>query len=308
VNSPIRYEYDAGVAEYRKIGFIPAVLLLGVLFGIGVAMPRTLQYFGVYAQPQQAQLSQSEKKPVELAQPAVIENKGTAGPEIVDGGLESLLSQWEAAHPDKDWSVAVQRLGEKPTSAYLNADEQMEGASLYKLFLLKGLNEKVKFSQWGKTYVSGRTVKSCVEAMIRYSDNPCAVAISKMIDWRQLDGRLQALGMSGTEFNSDTPVVTARDTALLLQLLNDGQFLESEAENLVLTSMYKQYYRKAIPAGVVGCETYNKTGDLNGHKHDAAIVKCGDLTYTVVIMSKGGTDAELAELSKSINAYLFSRR
>lgn len=310
MNSSIRYEYGTGViVQKRRFGVINWLLLLGALFGISMAAPRTLQKFGIYGQPVTVQRAADEVEQVNLALPVEVEATAVYDTAVVETGLQVLIEDWAKRNNGAEWSVAVQRLGNKPATASYNADKQMDPASLYKLYLLKSLNEKIPYSQWTKKYVAGRTVKDCVNAMITVSDNACAVAIGKLIGWSKVDTSLKTAGLGGSKMNSGSgPYATAADTVKLLALLNDGKWLESGAQDFVMNSMKTQKFRNGIPAGIVACDVYNKTGDLNGYKHDAAIIKCGELVYSMVVMSKGGSDKQVADLSRAVNNYLFSRR
>jgi hypothetical protein len=309
VKNPIRYELGTGVAAHRKFGIVRWTFALAILFGVGVAMPRTLQHYGVYS-PLPAKSSSTAVKPVSLKHFTQAELEVTNTTAVVETGLQSVIEQWTKRNSGQEWSVAVERLGDHPATASFNPNVEMAPASLYKLYLLQTLNEKIPFSQWGKKQVAGQSVRSCVDAMIRISDNACAIAIGDMVGLAQVDSRAHAMGLTNAKLNANgKPKVTASDTARLLGLLNDGRLIESDAQNFVLASMKSQKFRKGIPAGVKECDTYNKTGDLDGYRHDAAIVKCnGGVTYTVVIMSKGGSNEQIASLARSINNYLFSRR
>ena len=65
--------------------------------------------------------------------------------------------------------------------------------------------------------------------------------------------------------------------------------------------MKRNVYRQGIPAGASGTVA-DKVGFLNGLLHDAAIVYSPKGTYVLVILTNGSSWANIAELTKKIEA------
>ncbi|MBX4197484.1 class A beta-lactamase-related serine hydrolase [Candidatus Saccharibacteria bacterium] len=181
-------------------------------------------------------------------------------------------------------------------------------ASIYKLLLLPSLFDKAPLDTWGQLIPTGSgkmVLSDCVDKMIRLSDNNCGAAVGSWLNWNKVQKQLSAMGLSGTNLatREDKVHTTAGDVSRLL-----NQWYQSQsgipAGQFVLSSMQRQIYRKGIQAGSPGCTVYDKVGDLNGYRHDAAIVDCGDVSYSLVIMSKGGSYAQIADLATQINAIM----
>ena len=205
--------------------------------------------------------------------------------------------------PAATWSIAVYDLGAHQWIYRTNANDQMSSASLYKLYAAYGLSKKLPFSKWSTTMVGGQDLQTCVDQMIRQSDNTCGEIIGAYVGWKKIDVAIRSAGFTGTALNQGTgPVTTAEDTTRFMSDLYDGKLFDAETTEFIKTSLQKQLYRSAIPAGCSGCTTYNKTGNEKGVAHDSAIVVDGSRTYAVTIMSEGGNYAKIASVERAIQA------
>lgn len=223
-------------------------------------------------------------------------------------GLQTAVNDWIAKQSGADWSVVVQDLKDPKNIVLANENDTYFTASIYKLFLTIALAQKIPYTNWAtKTLNTTDGVKSyaeCVQLMISESNNPCGVAIGNELDWAKAGVAIRDQGFKSTSINSSSIQTTARDTSHFLVGLNAGLWFTKEAKDAILHDMGDQKYRDGIPAGCEGCTVLNKTGQLNGYAHDAAIVTDGDSQYAVVVFSKGGSFAQIADLSKTIHQYL----
>jgi beta-lactamase class A len=220
--------------------------------------------------------------------------------------LQDLLNSWTAAHPAQQWGISVQQLSGGQASAGYQADKQFYPASLYKLLLLQSLFNKATFSSWNQSISTGggkMTLSDCVDRMLRLSDNNCGTAVGKFVGWKTATTQLKAMGLAGTDLSLPDPKLhtTAGDVSSYL-----NQFYQTlagtQSGQFAGSSMARQIYRGGIQSGSPGCSVSDKVGDLNGYRHDAAIVSCGDISYILVIMSKGGSYAQIADLATQVNA------
>lgn len=303
----IRYEYGSGVEQHKQRRVLPLLAVGLFLFGVSTATPKVLQrIFGEPVTAPQLQTQAVQKPVLEAPKPAE-EQKETEA--IVDPGLQKVIENWAARNSGQSWGVSVERLGKDPIVARYQAHERFYPASLYKLLITQSLSEKLPAEQWGKSKVydhrGAHTYLECVDLMLRISDNACGEAIGNFLNWRNVDGRLSAIGLTNTKLNShDQRFTTAADMALFMRLLHDEPILSQQAQTNVMDALAVQKYRDGIPAGSPGCRVYNKIGDLDGYRHDVALVDCGDITYSLAILSKGGSYAQIADLARTISIFM----
>jgi len=220
----------------------------------------------------------------------------------------SAVQQWVKAHGGSQWGVVVQDLNDADNKVDVNADSQFDSASLYKLFLTIPLAQRLPFASWSTQHTlngqGDHTIAQCVQAMLAWSDNPCGMAIGSLIGWSNATRSAHANGFTNTSLSYSPIQTTASNVADYLVGLNGGKWFDAQTRDFILNSLAMQKFRAGIPTGCTGCTVFNKTGQLNGVTHDAAIVTRGKKHYVLVIMSKGGSYSQIAELTKLINATL----
>jgi len=221
---------------------------------------------------------------------------------IVD--LQPVLDQWVAEHPEQEWGIAVKSIEGASFNASVNADKQFESASIYKLFLLLPLFQQVPAEHQKNITVTvdgaPRSIATCVDLMLRISNNECGEAIGSYLSWKKADDAAKKNGYTHTALNDTNGLkTTAGDTTRFLENLN-GNMLTRTAKDTVMSSLKQQRWRQGIPAGCPGCTVANKTGDFNDVTHDAAIVEYSGGTYVLTIFSRNGTFPQIAELTGKI--------
>lgn len=229
-------------------------------------------------------------------------------PVLVSDVPESMLQQelqaWRNGK-NADAAFYVQSLDNGAVLADINASKQYQMASIYKLFLLQPLAKKVPAEAWGNTKITHRSYLECVHAMLAVSDNPCAEAIADKLNWTAAQKQIKAAGYKTTVINSTEKFhSTAADTALLLDRLYHGDGYDAKTRSIAFEALVKRKSGEAIRKACVDCTVYNKTGDLNGYRHDAAIVEKNGKSYVVVIFSQGSNWAQLGEAAAIINTHL----
>lgn len=200
-----------------------------------------------------------------------------------------------------DIAIAVQRLNGPLASA--NGSKQYTAASTYKLFVAYSVLKRIEANQlsWADAAVSGRNVDQCFESMIVSSDNPCAEWLGAKLGWSSITSAMNSLGLTATTLSN--PRTTANDLNTFLQKLEKGQSLGGTSRDKLLSAMRRQVYRAGVPTGV-DVPVADKVGFLDGYLHDAAIVYVPGGTYTVVILSKGGSWSNLASVAREIHGQL----
>lgn len=295
------YSLHRGVITHRPRHFWGMRLL-----GIGVIIAAINLGVGFYQPFSHAPVSnQKQSDAVQL----VASHDDTA--QMVDATAPSLHDMVAQAvdtsvqsNSAQNWSVAVYDLDANQWLAQFNADQQMESASTYKLFMAYALSKTKPFEQWGVINVEGHTVKDCVDLMLRVSDNPCGEAIGKYVGWGLGDRLIHANGgYAHTKLNAiPGPLTTAADTAQFMVDLYQNKLFDAQTQEFIMSALKNQKYRSAIPAGCSGCSVHNKTGNSAAVAHDVAIVDDGKHHYVVSIMSETGTYQKIANIERAIEA------
>lgn len=201
---------------------------------------------------------------------------------------------------DEKWSVFVYDLNTERT-ANVNTDETFASASLYKLFLLEALENKLPFDQWQWTWVGSMSVLDCVQAMLKTTDDPCAQELGEYIGWDEIDQLNQEKGYHATKLSqTDGRETTASDVGEFYARMKKAQMLSDYARRFVFDALYQQTIKKGIAKGCNKCRTANKQGELSNVAHDAGIVTHGTHDYVLVIMSEGGTFKQIEELTRLV--------
>jgi hypothetical protein len=221
---------------------------------------------------------------------------------IVD--VQSVLDTWIAEHPGQEWAVSVKSLSGATFSASVNADKQFDSASIYKLLILLPLFNQVPVEHQKNITLNingaPKSIATCVDLMLRVSNNECGEAVGHYVSWRKADAVLKSAGFTNTALNSSSGLKTsAADTAKFLEELQ-GDMFNRNARETILTSLKQQRWRQGIPAGCPGCVVANKTGSLNGVTHDAAIIDYSGGSYVLSIFSEGASFTQIAELTGRI--------
>jgi beta-lactamase class A len=217
-------------------------------------------------------------------------------------GLQKEVDYWVSQQTQGHWSVMIQDLNNPYNQVLSNENEVYYTGSMYKLFLTIALAQKIPFTQWQTqtldTSDGNRTYAECVHAIIATTDNACADALGDKLDWSKAARTIKAQGFKDTTLAQTDVRTTARDTAHYLAGLQGSQWFSKEARDFILSSLSEQKYRQGIPAGCPTCTVLDKSGQLGGYAHDAGIVTDGKSQYVIVVLSRGGSSKQVAQVSK----------
>lgn len=221
-----------------------------------------------------------------------------------DTGLSALMANYAKDHPGTYGVQLIELSGNRRRAAY-NESKQFVTASTYKLFVAYGTLKKIEANewQWSNSSAGGRDTAACFDDMIVKSDNACAEALLQRYGYSNLTRDIRALGLSSASgFIGDGPKSTAADLALFMAMLESGQMpIQPASRDRFLGALRRNTYRQGIPAGANG-QVADKVGFLNGLLHDAAIVYSPSGTYVLVVMTDGSSWANIAELTRQIDA------
>ena len=214
--------------------------------------------------------------------------------------LESKLAAW-AEGKASGWGFYVHALEGGELQAGYREDEQFDMASIYKLFLIRPLAQKIPAEAWATTNITERSYLACVQAMLAVSDNSCSEAIAWRLGWSAAQKQLVSDGYRQTVLNRTNKFVSSvADTGLLLDRLYNGDGYDAKTRTIALEALGHPKRTEAIRKACTGCTVYNKTGDIGTAKHDAAIIQKDGRTYVVVIFSKDATWPLMTEAAQLI--------
>lgn len=222
--------------------------------------------------------------------------------------LNDLIAQWVKSQPiNNQWGVAVKGLSITKIESGYAGDTSFEAASVFKLYLIYALTQKIPKEQWATTKVDGaRTLNDCVKAMMERSDNDCGVAVGDKLGWYRAQQVIKAAGYTHTNLNGMPITSTPNDTLKFLDDLYGGTTFTPQLRDEILGYMRNSTYRRGIVAGCLDCVVANKTGILNGYQHDVAIVQVDGKDFALSIFSKGGTFKQTAALTTLIQQFIRS--
>lgn len=301
VGSTTYFHHQHGVYVAKKRGKSMAatmsvliVMTGGFFVGKEFAWPLISNNSGVQRVQQAAEnkLIPSEKQP---------DNKNAEPIRTEDELLGSIIEDKLATMPaGQKWSVFVYDLKTERTAS-VNIEEKYASASLYKLFLVEALEQKLPYDQWQWTWVGNSSVADCVETMLKSEDNPCAQELGDFIGWDKIEELNKKSGYNGTTVAGDNGRETnAKDLGEFFARLKKGQILSDNARRFVFDALYQQSPSKGIAKGCKQCRTANKLGELKDVAHDAGIVTRGSRDYVLVVLSEGGSYKQIADLTKII--------
>ncbi len=212
-------------------------------------------------------------------------------------------SQLKSMPKNQKWSVFIRDLNSERMVS-INADDRMQSASLYKLFLLPPLENKLPAKNWNSR-LGAHTINDCVMAMIRVSDNPCGEAVGNYVGWQYIDKYNQNIGFTKTKIGNTAQQTTAREVGDLVYRLQNAQLLSDKARRLIFDGLYSQKLRMGIPTGCgEECLVGNKTGEDGPVKHDVAVVTHNSAKYVVVIMSENASWNDVASVAHTVDQAL----
>lgn len=176
--------------------------------------------------------------------------------------------------------------------AYIQANE---GRFLFSDKLIIKQSDKVYgagpmyFQKNGQAF----TIQYLVECMIHYSDNTATKMLIEYLGKDRINASMRKLGLTKTVIGNSNLLKaqglnfsSTKDMSILLIKLSKGEIVSTEACAEMVTLMAKQKYRWGIPHSVPkGVVVADKTGTLNGIKHDCGIVFNKNSPYVLSIFT-----------------------
>lgn len=193
---------------------------------------------------------------------------------------------------------------------YLNENKQLETASLYKLWVMATVFQKVEQGKLSlsqtlsanvtdlnkafgideedaelKEGVISNTVEGALNKMITISDNYSAYLLAANVRFSVVSQLLAANGFTSSRIGSEA-FTDVTDMVSYFEKLYNEQLVSKDASNQMLALLKQQQINDRIPKYLPEeIDVAHKTGELDGVKHDAGIVFSSKGDYIIVLMS-----------------------
>lgn len=264
---------------------------------------------------------------------------------VIDTGIAAIKSDENSADLEDlvqkeltgfqgEYSVAIKNLktGER---YYINEHKIFETASLYKLFVMATviqkiqagdlsqndilsqkidvLNKKFKISSESAELKEGDItlpVNSALSRMITISDNYSALLLTEKVKLSQVSLFLTKASMTETHVgtNGGNPSTSSYDLVQYFEQLYNGKFASKNLTNGMLVLLKNQKINNKLPKYLpISTEISHKTGELNLLSHDAGIVYTPKGDYIIVVLTETNRPLEanekIAKISKVVYDY-----
>lgn len=218
------------------------------------------------------------------------------------------------------WSVYLKDLNTKDSLTINNV--QQYSASLIKSFAMAAVYDRINKGKLKET----KEINSLLKRMITVSDNDGFNLLIRRLDKNNdfINGTkignsfLKNNGYSNTVFGSCLRptnyeyvwfgvrnTTTVKDCGKLLEDIYNGKCVSKKVSEKMLNLLLNQQLTYKIPSGLPkGTKVANKTGETSKVQHDMAIVWSPNSTYTLCIMTTGGSANQISSISKFVYNYL----
>ena len=220
---------------------------------------------------------------------------------------------------DGTWSIYVKDCSPQGETLILN-NQQLPSASLIKLFVAGRYFEAIANGEISHSDASDYWCR----AMLEWSDNDAWKNLETYIGYGSYDNGLMSvtdfanrMGCNDTGrligsysiYAADADNYTSvKDVGYVMNEIYNQTYVNEEASTTILTHLDNQYITHKIPAGLPeGINSANKTGELTGIEHDAAIVYGPKRDYILVVMLCDDYDdptSKIVEISSITYAYM----
>jgi beta-lactamase class A len=200
--------------------------------------------------------------------------------------VRAAITQVSEDHPDIIFGVSVIDLQTNQRTD-LGGDQSFIAASTTKLIAASLLLKRVEDGSLHLDDPLGYdTVQYQLEQMVNQSNNDSWAFVNDLLTLSGEEDYAKSIGL--TSFTTSTNSVSPNDMALLLKKLYDGELLNKEHTDLLLSYMQNTNEDGLISAAVTnGATVYHKYGELDDNVHDIAIIDDGSHPYVLAIYTNG---------------------
>lgn len=161
-----------------------------------------------------------------------------------------------------------------------------------------------------------RTLRQLCELMITVSSNLATNVLIETLGVGNIRRRVSSLGAEGMQVRRGVEdgaafraginnTTTARGLFMVMDKLARGEAGDADSTREMVDILKRQKFRDGIPAGIPAGIAANKTGEITGIHHDAAVV-FGPRPFVLVILTRGIADrAASAQLMAEVARLLY---
>lgn len=150
------------------------------------------------------------------------------------------------------------------------------------------------------------SVASALKQMISISHNYAALLLAEEVKNSQITKFLKDNGFIHSSLGQP-PKTTASDIAFFFEKLYQGEIVDKDSSDKMITLLKEQKLDLGIPKYLEGIEIAHKTGDIGWFKHDGGIVFAENGDYIIVVLSESdfppGAQERIAMISQSVFEY-----
>ena len=220
-------------------------------------------------------------------------------------GFAALLAQWQQEHAGT-WAMSFQEVGgiSPFRSANFRGDQPMLAAGTDAGYVGYAMLMGVKDGSILSTdKVSGdRNSDACLKDMIEETDLECIKGFMTKIGHATMVNRGKELGLRGTTFGVSDTRTTTNDLLGFITTAFQTKLAPTANGGRILGTMQSTRMKDGIGAGLAKGTVANLAGELGTTHNDAAVVYSPKGTYLFIVMSEGASRADIAELTKKVEA------
>ena len=238
-----------------------------------------------------------------------------------------------------DGRIAYKIENDRGDSISYHEDESFQSASLIKIpMIIEGyrqaekkeiyLNQPLTIPRFEVTRGSGvlhtlsdkvmLTVEDLLTLMITISDNTSTNMMMNMLGFDEINQCIKDLGLQNTilqrrmfdfkalkEGRDNT--ISAADTVTCLKAIHTGDFLTKESQEKIMFIFEQQQMKDKLPSQMgKGVKVGNKTGNIRGVAHDAAIIRSEKETvYAAVLTEEFALEEESRRIISRIGKLIY---
>jgi beta-lactamase class A len=269
----------------------------------------------------------------QLETPVALSSIPSPSPVVISTSLANAVqSALEGTHGN--YGIVVKNL-KTNESYFVNQDSTYDSASLYKLWVMATVYEKVKSGALTEDQVLSEDVQTLNEKfeidpdlaeqtegtvtysvsdalnkMITVSDNYAALLLTEKIGLSSVAAWLKTNGFNNSKVgtNGEDPTTTPADIASFFEKLYKGQLTDKTFTDKMIVLLKAQALNGKIPKYLPdGIEIAHKTGELNDYTHDAGIIYTPSADYIIVILSQSDApdlaEERIANVSQAVYNY-----
>lgn len=203
-----------------------------------------------------------------------------AAEKIISNPLSDITEQF-LINDHETYGVFVKNLKTGETYGY-NQNLKFETASLYKLWVMGAVFEKISKGELSNSPVN----QQAIEKMITLSDNDAATLLVDEVGNSGIDNFLSEYKFLSSSFEN-TPSSTPEDIGLFFDRLYNGAIVSPTYSLKMIDILKRQKINDRLPKYLPSEVTIaHKTGELDQYKNDAGIIFTNKGDYIIVVMSK----------------------